>query len=63
LGGRLVYATCTLLPEENEQVVTAFLAGQPDWTLEEEHTLFPPDSGTDGFYYARLRRGEAHAEL
>lgn len=28
-GGRLVYATCSLLPEENEQVVDAFLAAQP----------------------------------
>jgi 16S rRNA (cytosine967-C5)-methyltransferase len=30
-GGRLVYATCSLLPEENEQVVNAFLATHPDF--------------------------------
>jgi 16S rRNA (cytosine967-C5)-methyltransferase len=28
-GGRLVYCTCSVLPEENEQVVSAFLAGNP----------------------------------
>ncbi len=32
-GGRLVYATCSLLPEENENQVTAFLAENPDFTL------------------------------
>jgi len=32
-GGRLVYATCSLLPEENEQQVEAFLARHPDFTL------------------------------
>ena len=32
-GGRLVYATCSLLPEENEQQIEAFLASHPDFTL------------------------------
>jgi 16S rRNA (cytosine967-C5)-methyltransferase len=32
-GGRLVYATCSLLPEENENVVTPFLAAHPDFML------------------------------
>lgn len=32
-GGRLVYATCSVLPEENEQQVEAFLAENPDFTL------------------------------
>jgi 16S rRNA C967 or C1407 C5-methylase (RsmB/RsmF family)/NOL1/NOP2/fmu family ribosome biogenesis protein len=34
-GGRLVYSTCTLGPAENEQVVAAFLAGDPRWRTEE----------------------------
>jgi 16S rRNA (cytosine967-C5)-methyltransferase len=32
-GGRLIYATCTVLPEENERVVERFLAERPDFTL------------------------------
>ena len=32
-GGRLVYATCSFLPEENEQIVTQFLAAHPDFKL------------------------------
>lgn len=34
-GGRLLYSTCTFAPEENEQVIAAFLAHQPDFSLEE----------------------------
>ena len=32
-GGRLIYATCTLFAEENEQVVQRFLKSNPDWTI------------------------------
>jgi 16S rRNA (cytosine967-C5)-methyltransferase len=34
-GGRLVYATCSLLPQENEAVAEAFSAANPDFTLVE----------------------------
>lgn len=34
-GGILVYSTCTILPEENERVVSAFLEAHPDFTFEE----------------------------
>lgn len=53
-GGRLVYSTCTLLPEENEQVIQSFLRDNPGFSLVSETTLFPPESNTDGFYYAKL---------
>jgi 16S rRNA (cytosine967-C5)-methyltransferase len=48
-GGRLVYATCSLLPEENEQVRAAALDGAAVH-LDEALTLRPDRDGTDGFF-------------
>ncbi len=57
-GGRLVWSTCSLEPEENEERVCAFLAVHKDWELEEERSILPdPETGPwDGGYAARLRR-------
>jgi len=56
-GGKLVYATCSLLPDENERQVQAFLAEHgAAWTLEQELHLRPDREGFDGFYAARLKR-------
>ena len=56
-GGKLVYATCSFLPDENERQVQAFLAGRgATWTLEQELHLRPDREGFDGFYAARLKR-------
>lgn len=68
-GGRLVYSTCTVLPQENEQVVLAFLASHPQFSLEPfelpgigktdgQKTLYPHRDGTDGFFMARLKNCE-----
>ena len=67
-GGRLVYATCSLEPEENDEVVRAFLDEHPDWRVDPP-AAFPvppgPDGvirclphvhGTDGFTAVRLIR-------
>ena len=69
-GGRLVYATCSLFPEENEQQVEAFLSRHPEYkvlplaeALDEGQAapndgpylrLFPKDHATDGFFAAVL---------
>jgi len=53
-GGTMVYATCSLLPSENERQVAWFLEKNPGWTLEAEEN-YRPDEGFDGFYMARLR--------
>lgn len=55
-GGVLVYATCTIVRRENGDRVRAFTAAHPSFILEEERQLLPTRDGTDGFYYARLRR-------
>ncbi|MBC6994025.1 RsmB/NOP family class I SAM-dependent RNA methyltransferase [Neolewinella lacunae] len=58
-GGKLVYATCSILPRENDEQVAAFL-GSPageGWTLEHQHTFLPQVEGYDGFFLARLVKG------
>jgi 16S rRNA (cytosine967-C5)-methyltransferase len=68
-GGVLIYSTCTLVWEENEGIVKAFLEDHPEYTLEplplpepfETNetgmlALIPGEYDTDGFFIARLRR-------
>ena len=68
-GGVLLYSTCTLLPRENEEVVAAFLAAHPEFSLEKlalppvfpENetgmlTLLPGQRDTDGFFISKMRR-------
>lgn len=56
-GGKLVYATCSILPGENERQIASFLAEHGEnWVLEEELQLRPGRDGGDGFYAARLLR-------
>jgi 16S rRNA (cytosine967-C5)-methyltransferase len=57
-GGRLVYATCSILPEENEDQVMEFLASEAgqEFELTKSQTLYPQEFGYDGFYMAMLTR-------
>ena len=70
-GGVLLYSTCTLVREENEGVVEAFLKENPEYSLEKlplpaifpENTtgmlaLVPGEYDTDGFFIAKLRRNK-----
>ncbi|MFZ9981259.1 MAG: RsmB/NOP family class I SAM-dependent RNA methyltransferase [Cyclobacteriaceae bacterium] len=54
-GGEMVYATCSILPQENENQIRRFIELNKEFELlEEKHLL--PSGGTDGFYMARLRK-------
>lgn len=55
-GGRIVYSTCSLEPEENEEQVRSWLKEHPGFSMEAERVLRPPGSRSDGAYAARLSR-------
>jgi len=71
-GGRLVYATCSLLPQENQQIVDAFLATHPEFqqipvaevlseqkiplVMDETLAIDPSIHNMDGFFAAILAR-------
>ncbi|MCG9879137.1 MAG: RsmB/NOP family class I SAM-dependent RNA methyltransferase [Bacteroidia bacterium] len=56
VGGKLVYATCSILPSENQLQVDKFLSNNANFELEEAKSVLPSESGFDGFFMARLVR-------
>ncbi len=54
-GGRLVYATCSVLRPENTAPIDAFLGRHPDWRLSHAQS-WPVDDWGDGFFVAHLER-------
>lgn len=59
-GGRMVYATCSILPSENQQQIEKFLNSEAgkNFSLLEERPILPQDKGFDGFFMALLERKE-----
>jgi 16S rRNA (cytosine967-C5)-methyltransferase len=56
-GGTLVYATCSSEPEENDDVVAAFVNVRSDFTFHHRHQTVPFADGLEAFFAAVLRRG------
>ncbi len=54
-GGVLAYMTCSLLDQENQDQIAAFLRGNGDFRREADKTWLVPE-GSDGFYLSLLRR-------
>lgn len=65
-GGVLVYSTCTLNKKENEEVVLDFLSENKEFSLvpfgetDGMRTMLPHKDKTDGFFIAKLKRGETN---
>jgi len=55
-GGLAVYATCSILPDENENQVKNFLAKNKNFTLVKEKRVSPTNPLSDGYYMALLRK-------
>ena len=57
-GGKLVYATCSVLPSENQNQITEFLVSESgkDFKLIKDNKVFAHTSGFDGFYMALLKK-------
>lgn len=72
-GGVLVYATCTLHPQENEDLIREFLHISPQWEMEKPNfdlldvsspgwlKLWPHQQNMDGFFLVRLRKNKDYS--
>lgn len=56
IGGVLLYSTCTLLKEENENITNSFLRLNKGFEKLSEITIFPSENGESGFYICKLKR-------
>jgi 16S rRNA (cytosine967-C5)-methyltransferase len=69
-GGVLLYSTCTVLREENQEQIRRFLAAHPEFSVEDFqigacrstegcYAFWPQRDQTDGFFAAKLRRNNS----
>lgn len=55
-GGRILYSTCSIEPEETTEQITDFLSRHPGFALESQRLLLPGEENCDGAFAARLTR-------
>lgn len=55
-NGVLIYATCSVLPAENEQQIQKFLLQNKDYNVQAQHTLSPIQYNSDGFYMCAINK-------
>jgi 16S rRNA (cytosine967-C5)-methyltransferase len=55
-GGKLIYSTCSILNNENQQQIKKFMDKHPGFKLLSEENISPAQSGFDGFYWAVLEK-------
>jgi len=55
-NGRIVYSTCSLEAEENEDLIAQWVRDHPDFRMVKSSKCFPPESGTDGAFAVLLRK-------
>jgi 16S rRNA (cytosine967-C5)-methyltransferase len=60
IGGKMVYATCSILPSENEEQIKKFLQTDSgkNFTFVKDHKILASQTGFDGFYMALLERNK-----
>ncbi len=56
VGGKMVYSTCSVLPQENEEQVNLFLSTHSNFKMVKQRNIYPTRPGFDGFYMALLEK-------
>ena len=55
-NGKIIYATCSILPQENELQIQGFLSANSSFKLNKSQQLLPTEYDGDGFFMAELKK-------